>query len=67
MTKRLCEGVLSLKGKNVTNKTGRNTGIIKLDKVLVPLDKAMELTGHRDQKSFKKYYRARVEVSDRVM
>ena len=27
----------------------------------------MELTGHRDQKTFQKYYKAPVEVLDRVM
>ena len=67
MTKWLCEGVLSLKGKNITNKTSTNIGITRLDEALVPLDKAMALIGHRDQKSFKKYCKAHIEVSDRVM
>ena len=63
MTKKLCDGILLLKGKNITNKMARNTGITRLDEAHVPLDKAMEFTSHRNQKSFKKYCRALVEVS----
>ena len=55
MTKRLCDGVASLKGKNITNKSGRNIGITRLDEANVPLDKAMELTSHCNKKNMKKY------------
>ena len=67
MTKKLRESVLSHEGKNITNKIGRNIGTSRLDEAHVPLNKAMELIGHRDQKSFKKYCRALVEVFDRAM
>jgi hypothetical protein len=67
LTKKLCNSVASLKGKNITNKTGRNTGITRLDESLVPIEKAMEVTGHRDIKSFKKYNRSAPVVSDRAV
>ena len=63
----LCDGVMSLKGRYITYKTSRNTRITRLDEAHVPLNKAMELTRHRDQKSFKKYCKAHVEVIDCVM
>jgi hypothetical protein len=55
--KRLAREVPTLKDKRITNKTGRNTGISRLEEALVPIDREMELTGHRDSKSYKKYNR----------
>ena len=37
-----------LRGKNIINKTGRNTRITRLDEAHVPLNKAMEPIGHKD-------------------
>ena len=67
MTKRLCDGIASLKEKNTTNRIERNNGISRLDEANVPLDKAIELTGHCNQESIKKHCRAVVEVTNRVM
>jgi hypothetical protein len=55
VAKKLAEDVPSLDTKRITNKTGRNTGISRLEEALVPIDRGMELTGHRDLKSYKKY------------
>ena len=67
LTKKLCNLVSTLKEKNITNKTGRNIGITHLDKSLVPIEKVMEVTGHHDIKSFKKYNRFAPIVSDRAV
>lgn len=53
-------------GKIVTNKTSRNIGISRLDDAMVPIEKGMELTGHRDPKSFKKYNKTPKVTSDRA-
>ena len=46
MTKKLCDEILSLKGKNIGNKIGRNIDIIRLNEANVLLDKAMELISY---------------------
>ena len=64
MTRKLYEGILLLKGKNTINKMDRNIGITMLHEANVPLDKAIKLIDHRDQKSIKKYCRATVKVTN---
>jgi hypothetical protein len=61
VAQKLAEDVPSLSGKRITNKTGRNTGITRLEEAMVPLDRAIQLTGHRDSKSYKKYSKQRFE------
>jgi hypothetical protein len=61
VAQKLVEDVPSLEGKRISNKTGRNTGISWLEEALVPLDRAMQLIGHRDVKSYKKYSKQRFE------
>jgi hypothetical protein len=55
VAKKLAEDVPSPDTKRITNKTGRNTSISRLEEALVPIDRGMELTRHRDLKSYKKY------------
>jgi hypothetical protein len=61
VAQKLVEDVPSLLGKRITNKTGRNTGISRLEEAMVPVDRAMQLIGHRDAKSYKKYSKQRFE------
>jgi hypothetical protein len=61
VVQKLAEDMPSLDGKRITNKTGRNTGISRLEEARVPLDRAIQLTGHRDIKSYKKYSKQRYE------
>lgn len=49
-----CEGI-DLAGRKFTNKTPRRIGISRLEQALVPQDKGMSITGHRDPKSYKQY------------
>jgi hypothetical protein len=51
----LAEGVDSLKGRKIMNKTGSGIGITRLNEALVPIAKAMETTGHRTMDAFEKY------------
>jgi hypothetical protein len=67
LTKRLCESISILKGKNITNKIGHNTGITQLDELMVSIVKVMEVTRHRDMKSFKKYNRLAPIVNDQAI
>jgi integrase len=41
--------------KKVTNKTGRQVGVTRMEEAKVPLETAMRRTGHRDPKSFYQY------------
>jgi hypothetical protein len=61
VVQKLAEDVPSLDGKCITNKAGRNTGISRLEEARVPLDRTMQLTSHRDIKSYKKYSKQRYE------
>lgn len=61
ITKKLADCVPSLESKRITNKTGQNTGITRLEQAHVPIDRAMALTGHRDINSYKKYNRQKRE------
>ena len=64
VTKKLSEDVPSLNTKQITNKIGRNTGILSLEEALVPIDHGMELTGHRDLKSYKKYCKQKDAIAN---
>jgi len=42
-------------GRVFTNKTTRRMAITRMEEGLVPAEKAMKITGHRDYKSYKQY------------
>jgi hypothetical protein len=65
-TKCLAEGVDSLKGRKIMNKSGRGTGITRLNKALVPIAKAMETTSHRMMDTFEKYNCEKKIISERA-
>jgi hypothetical protein len=55
--KTLVEGTVGIKleGHTFTNKTPRRIGISRMEEGLVPVEKGMRITGHRDSKSYAKY------------
>jgi hypothetical protein len=55
--KTLVEGTPSInkEGRTFTNKTPRRIGISRIEEGLVPVEKGMRITGHRDSKSYAKY------------
>lgn len=66
ITKRIFSGVPTACEKRITNKTGRVTGITRMEEALVPREKAMVVTGHRDAKSYAKYSKEG-RVADRAL
>ena len=46
---------ISKEGRTFTNKTPRRIGITRMEESLVPVEKGMRITGHRDSKSYAKY------------
>ena len=55
-----------LKGKNITNKIGWGTGITRLNEALVPIEKAMETTGHHNIDAYEKYNKKKKYISERA-
>jgi hypothetical protein len=55
--KALVEGTerINKEGRTFTNKTPRRIGISRMEEGLVPVEKGMRITGHRDMKSYAKY------------
>jgi hypothetical protein len=65
-TKLLAKDVPALKGQKITNKTGRGTRITRLNKALVPIEKAMETTGHCSIDAYEKYNQEKKYISKRA-
>jgi hypothetical protein len=55
--KTLVEGTpeINSEGRNFTNKTAKRIGITRMEECMVPMEKGMTITGHRDMKSYSKY------------
>ena len=55
--KSLVEGTPEINsvGRSFTNKTARRIGITRMEEGMVPVEKGMLVTGHRDVKSYSKY------------
>jgi hypothetical protein len=55
--KTLVEGMLGINTKEhtLTNKTPKRIGITRMEEGMVPVEKCMMITGHRDLKSCAKY------------
>jgi hypothetical protein len=55
--KTLVEGTVGIvtEGRTFTNKTARHIGITRMEEGMVPAEKGMRITGHRDIKSYEKY------------
>jgi hypothetical protein len=62
-TRLITEDVPSLKGRKITNKTGRGTGMTQLNEALVLVNKAMETTGHPFMDAYKKYNQEKKLIS----
>lgn len=54
IARKVAEDIPKLACKKITNKTGRNMSITCLDDAFTPIEYGMELTGHRDLKSYSK-------------
>jgi hypothetical protein len=66
-TKVIVRDVPALSGKKISNKTGRGVGITHLNEGMVPIEKAMEATGHRSMDAFEKYNREKKFISEHAM
>jgi hypothetical protein len=65
-TKLLAKDVPALKGRKIINKTERGTRITRLNKALVPIEKAMETTGHRSIDAYEKYNQKKKYILERA-
>jgi hypothetical protein len=57
IVKMLVEGTLGIntEKRTFTNKTPRRIGITRMEEGMVPVEKGMRITGHRNMKSYFKY------------
>jgi hypothetical protein len=55
--KTLVEGTpgINTEGRTFTNKAARRIGITRMEEEMVPIEKGMRITRHRDNKSYAKY------------
>jgi hypothetical protein len=56
-----------LKGKWITNKTGRDVSITRIEQVLIPIEQRMEHTRHRDVKSYYNYNKDDKSMVDKAI
>ena len=52
VTKKMTRDILGLAEKTLTNKSGRTTGITRMQEGSVPTRYGMDITGHRDAESY---------------
>ena len=67
MTKDMAMEVDVLKKKRITNKTKRFVGISRMVDANVPIEKAIDRTGHRSSKGFLQYDQTNKPINDRTI
>ncbi|CAM6100293.1 unnamed protein product [Calypogeia fissa] len=66
-TRAMTVEITELEGKVITNKTGRNTAISRLESALTLVEFGMEVSGHRNPGNYRKYSTTNAEVRSRAM
>jgi hypothetical protein len=66
--KTLIEGTMGVKieGRTFTNKTARCIDITQMEDDMVPVEKRMRITRHRDMKSYAKYNACLLDLEQRA-